>query len=51
MLHASMPFEIPIYRPKLLNQFEEWEKKYYGDPLREDAYIRANRIQKMLSGN
>jgi uridine kinase len=49
IVNTSMPFELPIYRPKLLNQFEEWEKKYYGDPLREDAYIRANRIYKMLS--
>jgi uridine kinase len=49
IVNTSMPFELPIYRPKLLNQFKEWEKKYYGDPLREDAYIRANRIYNVLS--
>jgi len=49
IVNTSMPFEIPIYRPKLLKQFAEWEKKYSGDPLREDAYIRAVRINKVLS--
>jgi len=49
IVNTSMTFELPIYRPKLLKQFEEWEKKYSGDPLREDAYIRANRIYKVLS--
>jgi uridine kinase len=49
IVNTSMPFEMPIYRPKLLKQFIEWEKRYSGDPLREDAYIRAARISKVLS--
>lgn len=48
IINTSMPFEVPIYRPKLLDHFKEWEKKYEGDPLREDAYIRASRTRKML---
>lgn len=48
IINTSMPFEVPIYRPKLLEHFKEWEKKYKGDPLREDAYIRASRTRKML---
>jgi len=48
IVNTSMPFEVPIYRPKLLELFKEWEKKYKGDPLREDAYIRASRVRKML---
>ncbi len=48
IVNTSMPFEVPIYRPKLLQLFKEWEKKYQGDPLREDAYVRASRIRKML---
>ncbi|MBI3125944.1 MAG: response regulator SirA [Ignavibacteriales bacterium] len=48
IVNTSMPFEVPIYRPKLLQLFKEWEKKYQGDPLREDAYIRASRVRKML---
>ncbi len=49
IVNTSMPYEIPIYRPKLLTQFKEWEKKYAGDPLREDAYARALRTMKMLN--
>jgi len=49
IINTSMPFEVPIYRPLLLKQFAEWEKKYSGDPLREDAYIRSSRINKLLS--
>jgi uridine kinase len=48
IINTSMPFEVPIYRPKLLDHFKEWEKKYESDPLREDAYIRASRTRKML---
>ncbi|MFA7227531.1 MAG: ATP cone domain-containing protein [Melioribacteraceae bacterium] len=48
IVNTSMPFEVPIYRPKMLELFKEWEKKYQGDPLREDAYIRAARVRKML---
>lgn len=48
IVNTSMPFEVPIYRPKLLELFKEWEKKYNGDPLREDAYTRAARVRKML---
>ncbi len=48
IINTSMPFEVPLYRPKLLKSFEEWESKYKGDPLREDAYTRAARVMKML---
>jgi uridine kinase len=48
IINTSMPFEVPIYRPKLLTHFIEWEKKYKNDPLRQDAYIRAAHVCKML---
>jgi len=48
IVNTSMPFEVPLYRPKLLISFREWEKKYKDDPLREDAYIRSERVAKML---
>ncbi|MDQ7816615.1 MAG: ATP cone domain-containing protein [Melioribacteraceae bacterium] len=48
IINTSMPFEVPIYKPKLFEHFKEWEKKYVGDPLREDAYTRAARVRKML---
>jgi uridine kinase len=48
IINSGMPYEIPLYRPKLLEQFAQWEEKYKDDPLREDAYIRATRIHKVL---
>jgi uridine kinase len=48
IVNTSMSFEVSIYRPKMLEHFKVWEKKYQGDPLREDAYIRASRVRKML---
>jgi len=48
IVNTSMAYEAPLYSPKLLTEFVEWEKKYAGDPLREDAYVRAIRVKKML---
>ncbi len=48
IVNTSMSFEVSIYRPKMLELFKEWEKKYQGDPLREDAFTRASRVRKML---
>jgi uridine kinase len=43
-----MAFELPLYRPRLLEQFAQWEKELEGDPLREDAYQRAKRVHALL---
>jgi uridine kinase len=48
IINSAMPYEIPIYRTKLLDQFAEWVSLYKEDPLREDAYTRAARIHKVL---
>ncbi len=48
IINSAMPYEIPIYRSKLLDQFSEWVMQYKEDPLREDAYTRAARIYKVL---
>jgi uridine kinase len=48
IVNTSMSYELPLYRPKLLTQFTEWEKKFKDDPLREDAYARAVRVKKVL---
>ncbi len=48
IINSSMPYEIALYRPKLLNDFKRWTEEYKDNPLREDAYIRANRIAKLL---
>lgn len=48
IINSAMPYEIPIYRSRLLDQFAEWVTLYKEDPLREDAYTRAARIHKVL---
>jgi uridine kinase len=48
IINSAMPYEIAIYRPKLIDRFAEWATMYKEDPLREDAYIRSARIHKLL---
>lgn len=49
IINSGMPFELPVYARRMGAQFKEWEKQYRDDPLRTDAYERANRVAKMLS--
>lgn len=49
ILNSAMPYECSLYRVKLLDQFQAWAQAYAQDPLREDAYIRAQRSARMLS--
>jgi uridine kinase len=48
IINSGMPFELPIYARRMGAQFKEWERQYRDDPLRTDAYERANRVAKML---
>jgi uridine kinase len=48
IINSGMPYEIPLYRPKLLDKFAGWEMEYRGDPLRQDAHMRAQRIHRLL---
>ncbi|MGB2896778.1 MAG: ATP cone domain-containing protein [Anaerolineales bacterium] len=49
IINSAMPYELAIYRHRLLDKFEEWEAKYRDDPLREDAYKRTSRILRLLN--
>jgi len=48
VINSAMPYELPIYVPKLIDHFRGWVEKYAGDPLREDAFTRAERTLAML---
>jgi len=48
IINSAMPYELSIYTPKLIEHFREWVRKYEGDPLREDAFIRAERVLGLL---
>jgi uridine kinase len=48
IINSAMPYELPLYRTRLLADFDRWRQEYAGDPLREDARIRAERVYRML---
>ena len=48
IVNTGLPYELPLYRPRLLDQFAQWEVQYQNDPLREDAYARAKRVHALL---
>ncbi len=48
IINSAMPYELSLYRPRLLSQFALWVKQYQDDPLRQDAFVRAQRIAKVL---
>ena len=48
IVNTGLPYELPLYRPRLLDQFAEWEAQYVNDPLRQDAYSRAKRVHAIL---
>lgn len=48
IINSAMPYELSIYRPKLLPHFEEWAVQYAADPLRQDAALRAVRARDVL---
>lgn len=48
IINSAMPYELALYRPRLLNSFRQWEADYRNDPLREDAHHRAARIRQVL---
>ncbi len=49
VINSAMPYELSIYRPKLIDSFKSWSDQYQEDPLRQDAYKRAVRIHHVLS--
>lgn len=48
IINSGMPYELCLYRPKLLESFKKWEVDYRDDPLRPDAYMRASRVLQLL---
>ncbi len=48
IINTGLPFELPIYAARMLDDFASWAEEYRDDPLRSDAYLRADRIHKLL---
>ena len=48
IVNSGLPYELPVMRVGLLDHFEKWVEQYKGDPLREDALMRAGRVYRLL---
>jgi len=48
VVNSAMPYELALYRPKLLNEFKKWSEMFADNPLKVDAYTRSSRICKVL---
>jgi uridine kinase len=48
IVNSGLPYELPIMQARLFSFFEEWAEQYRGDPLRQDAFMRAERVHHLL---
>lgn len=48
IVNTGLPYELPVMRRRLLEGFAQWEAKYRDDPLRIDAFERAQRVHQLL---
>ena len=48
IVNSAMPYEMPMYKPKLFDDFARWTEAYKDDPLRKDAYERASRVYRLM---
>ena len=48
IVNSGLPYELPIMRARLFNHFEKWAEQYKDDPLRQDAFMRAERVYHLL---
>ncbi|HSJ56070.1 MAG TPA: ATP cone domain-containing protein [Anaerolineae bacterium] len=46
---TGLAYELPVMRRRLLDHFGRWVEEYRGDPLRADAFERAERVYTLLS--
>jgi uridine kinase len=49
IINTGLPYELPLYRARMLDEFVGWVKEYQDNPLRQDAFKRASRIHDLLS--
>jgi len=49
IINSAMPYELSLYAARLTREFQRWADEYKDDPLKEDAYCRAERIARLLT--
>jgi uridine kinase len=48
IVNGALSYELPVMKRRLGDHFRRWAKEYEGDPLREDAFTRAERVYQLL---
>lgn len=48
VVNSATPYELPLMRARLFSHFAEWVNAYKDDPNRMDAYLRAERVHRLL---
>jgi uridine kinase len=48
IVNSGLPYELPVMHVRLFEHFEEWVESYKDDPLRVDAFTRAERVCDLL---
>jgi uridine kinase len=49
IIDSGLPYELPIYRARMLDSFRNWIEEYRDNPLRMDAFSRASRVYDLLN--
>jgi len=48
IVNSAMPYEMPLYKAKLMDDFARWTEDFADDPLRRDAHERASRVYRLM---
>jgi uridine kinase len=48
VVNSATPYELPVMRARLFANFAQWVREYRDDPNRMDAYLRAERVHRLL---
>jgi uridine kinase len=48
VINGALSYELPVMRNRLFDDFAQWAQEYEGDPLRQDAFSRAQRVHHLL---
>jgi uridine kinase len=48
IINGALSYELPVMKRRLMANFRQWTHDYADDPLRVDAYSRAQRVFQLL---
>ncbi|HNR01662.1 MAG TPA: ATP cone domain-containing protein [Anaerolineaceae bacterium] len=49
LVNSAMPYEMSLYAARIREEFNLWAQEYRDNPLKEDAFIRADRVARLLT--